>query len=126
MSSQNLTVWLPYPPSVNSHWQFGKGKMYLSSASVKFRRAVWQALLEQHGTQYRKFGENLIWMRVQLSPPDKRKRDIDGPIKELLDSLAEAKVYADDCQIKNLSVQMNEPAPDDPGCWVMIGEWDTP
>jgi crossover junction endodeoxyribonuclease RusA len=40
-----------------------------------------------------------------LRPPDRRRRDIDNTAKAILDALAGAGVYDDDCQIDRLVIE---------------------
>jgi crossover junction endodeoxyribonuclease RusA len=44
-------------------------------------------------------------MDVEWRPRDRRKRDIDGPLKALLDSLQHCGIYSDDCLIEELTVR---------------------
>lgn len=56
----------------------------------------------------------MLKMTILLSPPDKRKRDVDNYHKAALDALARAGVYANDCQIKSMRTIMS-PCPSVPG-----------
>ena len=55
---------------------------------------------------------------VDLYPKDRRRRDIDAPLKALLDLLTHANVWHDDSQVKQLIVTMH--APDGGRCVVRI------
>jgi crossover junction endodeoxyribonuclease RusA len=52
----------------------------------------------------------LARLRVSIiaHPPDRRKRDLDNILKPLLDVLAHADVYKDDCQIDALTIERAE------------------
>jgi crossover junction endodeoxyribonuclease RusA len=45
-----------------------------------------------------------LWL--ELYPPDRRVRDIDNPLKALLDALRAAGMFADDRQIKRLLIEL--------------------
>jgi crossover junction endodeoxyribonuclease RusA len=47
---------------------------------------------------------NRIAVSIQLSPPDRRRRDIDNSLKALLDSLTYAHVWEDDSQIDDIRI----------------------
>jgi crossover junction endodeoxyribonuclease RusA len=48
--------------------------------------------------------------KIFLSPPDKRRRDVDNYSKGILDALENAQVFYDDCQIKHLEIFMLNPS----------------
>ena len=52
-----------------------------------------------------------IKLSVTLCPPDNRKRDIDNPMKALLDSLQHGLAFLDDNQIKKMDVTFGSPCP---------------
>lgn len=106
------TFVLPYPPSVNHYKKLGKisltksGKLYQARVNSPetlnyYKEVHWKVAQERIGAPR----TDLISMTVDLHPPDNRKRDIDGPLKVLLDSLQRAAVYKDDCQIYKLVVE---------------------
>lgn len=95
---------LPYPPSVNTYWRhrvFGRRPIvYVTDAGIQYREAVKNTI---------KLAEPItgnLSVTVYLYPPDKRKRDIDNPLKALLDAMTHAGAWADDSQIKQLRVEM--------------------
>ena len=58
---------------------------------------------------------------VEVTVPDKRRRDIDNVVKALLDAMEQAGCYEDDSQIENLIVQ--RVGCESPGCVdVYIGQ----
>jgi crossover junction endodeoxyribonuclease RusA len=59
-------------------------------------------------------------MRIELTPPDNRKRDIDNCFKALLDSLEGAAVFINDSQVKELHAVMLPKG--DGQCLVMVTE----
>ena len=52
--------------------------------------------------------QSTISAEVYLYPPDKRKRDIDNPIKVLLDSLVKGGLLQDDSKIARLLIERCE------------------
>ncbi|WP_394026610.1 RusA family crossover junction endodeoxyribonuclease [Desulfovibrio falkowii] len=107
---KDLTLTLPFPPSVNHYWRhvtlpLGKGKKgfrvqtLISADGRKYKESVCQEVLRQRIV----LGITApVMMSVLLCPPDRRRRDVDNYAKALLDSLVEAKVLKDDSQIRDL------------------------
>lgn len=86
-----VTVILPWPPSGNhSHGQTANGGRYLLPHVRDYRAEVVRRCIGlPHLTgPYR--------LRVELSPPDARRRDADNAIKQLLDALNVAGLVPDD------------------------------
>jgi len=98
--SRALVMSLPYPPSVNSYWRnIGPGRTILSAKAREYRKAM----LATIGARKPLLGR--LRVVVELSPPDKRRRDLDNCMKSLFDALQHAGVYRDDEQIDFFSVQ---------------------
>ncbi len=95
---------LPYPPSINTYWRhrvFGRRPIvYVTDAGVAYREEI--KLL---AGVVRPLDGDLVVV-VNLYPPDRRRRDIDNPIKALLDAMTHAGIWRDDSQIKKLTVEM--------------------
>lgn len=101
----DLTIVLPFPPSVNHYWRhvvIGKYvRTLISAAGREFKRKVARALERQLGGQRTPIlGHCRLY--VALHAPDRRRRDVDNYAKALLDSLTEAGMWADDSQIRDL------------------------
>jgi len=91
---------LPYPPSVNTYWRnIGPGRTILSKRAREYRKSV----LAIVGPAKPLLGR--LSVSIILSPPDKRKRDLDNAFKGVLDGLAHACVYRDDEQIDELTIR---------------------
>jgi crossover junction endodeoxyribonuclease RusA len=90
---------LPYPPSVNSYWQRNQnGSVRVSDKAKAFRAQVVDVTkpLQLQGR---------LSVSVDLTMPDKRGRDIDNPMKALLDALQYARVIENDEQIDELNIR---------------------
>jgi crossover junction endodeoxyribonuclease RusA len=98
---------LPFPPSVNSYWRAPNkgtlaGQHLISANGRKYRNAVLASILEAH----RRYPVPLVdevSVSLVLSPPDKRRRDLDNYFKALFDALTHARIWSDDVQIKQLN-----------------------
>jgi crossover junction endodeoxyribonuclease RusA len=110
-----ITLVLPYCPSVNNYKAVGRikrtksGKIYQCRFNTKQTMGYfyevylyWHQYM-QHNS-FPGFADATISVEVDVYPPDKRKRDLDGVVKVLLDSMQHAKIYDDDCQISRLLV----------------------
>lgn len=112
--TSDLTLVLPFPPSVNHYWRhviMGKYvRTLISAAGREFKLNVAQALQNQLGA---KIAPILCDCRlyVSLHAPDRRRRDVDNYAKALLDSLTEAGVWADDSQIRDLRLVWGDVLP---------------
>jgi crossover junction endodeoxyribonuclease RusA len=107
--SKMLTLTLPYPPSINTYYRHPssgplagrhlisqQGRNYQRDVAILSRRELRPPHLPAHGK---------MAVDITLSPPDKRKRDIDNPIKPLLDALTRAGIWKDDSQVSDLHVR---------------------
>lgn len=91
---------LPYPPSVNRYWRNVNGRTLISKAGRLYREAVsLNARSARAGTL-----TGRLSVTVELTMPDKRRRDLDNTLKALLDAMESARVYLDDSQIDRLEV----------------------
>lgn len=100
------TITLPYPPSLNTYWRSVRGRVLISAKGRSYRTLVAQAIMLA-----RKSGDAAAWpildrlaVRIDASPPDRRKRDLDNVTKALLDALTHAGVWLDDSQIDDLRI----------------------
>ena len=95
-----LVYELPYPPSINRYWRSVAGRMIISSKGRTYRKAVVRRLAAEGA---RELGGRLA-VKVEVYPPDRRRRDLDNVLKCLLDGLAHGGAYRDDSQIDRLVV----------------------
>lgn len=100
MNAQYLE--LPWPPTTNKYYRNVRGMMLISKAGREYKEKVEHVWKDQVG----QLVEGPVWLSVVLTPPDKRRRDLDNHCgKALLDAL-KGLAYEDDSQI-----------------WRLHGEW---
>ena len=100
---------LPWPPALNHYYRH-----------VVVKGAL-RVLISREGREYRHRLAMVVVLRgrakplagplrldLMLHPPDKRRRDIDGPLKALLDALTHAGVWEDDSQVRDLHVAFGD------------------
>lgn len=117
-ASRWLEITLPWPTNVNHYKKMGRitrtktGKYYQarvdSDETKQFYWAVWAAVREKG---LKSFDSATISVEVHAHAPDKRKRDLDGILKVLCDSMQKAGLYDDDYQIARLLVIRCDPDP---------------
>lgn len=96
---------LPWPPSINHYYGRARnGRVFIKKPGVAFRESVAEIVAEAGCTSETGKLAMFIW----VSPPDKRKRDIDNLVKATQDALQEAGCYENDCQIEGLHVERGE------------------
>lgn len=94
---ETLRLELPIPPLVNHYWRHitikGAPRTLISARGRDFRENVMQIVgREKKALKI----DSRVKINVRVYPPDRRKRDIDGYLKALLDSLTHAGVWLDD------------------------------
>lgn len=98
------TLEIPYPPSANKHWRsIGRGRVLLSEDGRRFRSLVAAAWLAS--PSFRPPLMRRVEVTLWLSPPDRRRRDIDNCVKPTLDALGHAGLFGDDEQVDVLVVR---------------------
>jgi crossover junction endodeoxyribonuclease RusA len=104
---------LPYPPSINHYFcRKRDGNMYIGDRGVEYRLAVKLAVVQAGIKPLKDCGLSMI---VHLFVPDLRKRDIDNPMKCLLDALTHGGAIVDDSRIAELMIYKHAPSSDDDG-----------
>jgi crossover junction endodeoxyribonuclease RusA len=100
-----INVRLPYPPTVNNYYAVVRGRKILSAKGRQYKVDAAVELLRQSAPR------NLtgrLEVLIDLYPPDRRKRDIDGPVKACLDALQDYGLFVDDSQIDDLRIRRRE------------------
>jgi Holliday junction resolvase RusA-like endonuclease len=93
-----LRLELPYPPSAN-HYYRHIGHVTLISRRGRAYRAAVVAMLQALGIRPL---SGPLDVRLELYPPDRRRRDCDNAQKPVLDALQHGGAYHDDSQIVHL------------------------
>ncbi len=98
-----ITLTLPYPPSINTYWQYHNKGVHLNPKGRAYRTHVTARCYEQLGLQSPLHGR--LKVTIDAYPPDARLRDLDNIQKPLLDALEFAQVFLNDAQIDHLITQ---------------------
>lgn len=106
---ENVRLELPIPPLVNHYWRHitinGTPRTLISARGRDFRKNVVQIV----GNEKKALKiDSRVKVNVMVYPPDRRKRDIDGYLKALLDSLTHAGVWLDDEQVDSIYITRGE------------------
>ena len=106
-----IEITLPWPPNVNHYKKAGRmtrtktGKYYQARVNTdETKHFYWQVWMAIHKEGLKSFAGAAISVEIDAHPPDKRKRDLDGILKVLLDSMQKGGLYDDDYQIARLLV----------------------
>jgi len=99
---------LDYPPSVNTYWRSWRGRVVLSAKGREYQSAAVGV------TDVTFDSEDRLAVSMELTMPDRRRRDVDGVFKAVLDAIGHAGIYDDDSQIDFLSIKRLGVEP--PGC----------
>ena len=100
---------LPYPPSVNHYYRNVSGRTLISAAGRAYRVRVAVEMSLQRPKPIRGPMRGRLRLEVEVSPPDRRRRDLDNILKALLDALQHAGLYGDDSQIDELEMRRRVP-----------------
>lgn len=124
-----MTAWshlFPFwPPSTNNIWRYDRGVVHLSPAARAFRKAVAGEILAKKALPARMLASDLA-VTLRLFPPNNHRRDIDNPLKSVLDAMTAAGLWWDDSRIKRLVVTMETPDPERRGkFWMEVEELPT-
>ncbi len=116
----NVTLALPWPPSVNHYYRHVGPRVHISRDGRRYRETV--------GAIARRAGNPIfsapVAVDLELYPPDNRRRDLDNSLKSLLDALTCAGVYEDDSLIQRLTVTKKKPEPPSGLALIRISEYE--
>lgn len=101
---REVIIEIPYPPTVNTYWRYVGGRPLISRKGREYRKSVGETLCLQRLETL----EGELEVDIRLHPPDRRKRDVDNTSKAILDSLAHGGLFADDSQVRRLSIERCE------------------
>ena len=103
-----FTLELQYPPSWNHFYSYVRGRPLLSKDAREYRKHVrYQLMLSKFKPM---LGD--LAVRIEISPPDQRRRDLDNAQKTILDALQNGGAFWDDSQIAWLLTVRLDPIPD--------------
>lgn len=99
-----LKTTLPWPPSANRYWRYWNGRIIINREArdykkhVQYLSCLWP-VKRIHGR---------IDLKLDIHPPDKRKRDLDNLLKITIDALESTGIFEDDSQIDRILVERKE------------------
>jgi len=96
-----VTMKLPIPPSNNTYYRNFRGRMVLGKPGREYKITIQEYVTENN---IPKFGSNRLHAMITIFPKDRRKFDLDGRLKGLLDSLQDAGVFDDDEQLDQITI----------------------
>ena len=108
MPKLELTLKLPFPPSVNQLWRAIPNRgMVLSRAGRKYRDEAIYWIREQ--SKRTSPLEGRLEVLLEVFPPDRRKRDVSNIPKAVEDAITKAEIiWVDDEQIDDLRIVRRE------------------
>jgi crossover junction endodeoxyribonuclease RusA len=116
----NITLTLPWPPSVNHYYRHVGPRVLISREGRAYREKV--------AAIVREIGVNMfvcpVEVEIELHPPDRRLRDADNSLKCTLDSLTGAGVYEDDSLIQKITVTKCSPMPPNGMAIIRINDYE--
>ena len=103
---------LPWPPSVNHEWTMARGRTILAQAGRQYRARVNAFVMGQRheGQLPLEPLDFPLAVRLDLWPPDRRRRDADNYAKAAFDALTHAGVWLDDSLVRDCRSVMHGPA----------------
>ena len=96
---------LPYPPSVNHYYRHVGRRTLISREGRRFRERVRRVMAAMGIRPI----DGPVELRIEVYPPDRRRRDLDNAMKALWDSLQHGGAYHDDSQVRKVTAEMLEP-----------------
>lgn len=110
--SSPLILALPWPPSVNHEWTVARGRTILTQTGRQYRARVNAYVMGQRHEGSLPLAPlcSPLTVRIDLWPPDRRRRDVDNYAKAAFDALTHAGVWVDDSLVKDVRCVMHGPA----------------
>lgn len=109
---------LPYPPTLNHFYARSGTKLYRVKAYTDFIGYVSWLFKTQSPADWKKTGRFSV--KIDVYPPDRRKRDLDNLVKPIFDALTQGGAWNDDSQIDKFLVRRQAPNKDNPRVVVEI------
>jgi len=106
-----LVLALPWPPSVNHEWTMAHGRMILTAKGREYRARVnvLVAARRHAGDLPMEPLDSKLAVRIDMWPPDRRRRDADNYAKAAFDALTHAGLWSDDSVVRDLRSVMHGP-----------------
>jgi len=106
--NEAISIFLPYPPSGNHMWKHTKGGNHYLQKKAK---DYYEAVAFQIRSEGKMIGiDQPISVYCRISPPDKRRRDLDNAWKVIGDALTKGYLWQDDHFIRRLTLEWLEPS----------------
>lgn len=115
-----VVVHTPYPPSVNAIWRHVGKRVYRTPKYMTWLATAGQEWLVQRAKLKVKAIQGPFRATIILVPPDKRVRDIDNPIKCLLDLAKSLRITDDDSLCQKVSAEWGTAAQAPMGCCLIL------
>lgn len=117
-----ITMRLPLPPTNNTYYRNFRGRMILGKPGRDYK-----ALVQEYVTvnEIPSFGDARLQAIITVFPKDRRKWDLDGRLKGLLDSLQDAGVYNNDEQFDQIQIARGKIKVGG-GCTIVLATLDSP
>ena len=109
-----LILALPWPPSVNHEWTMARGRTILTQTGRQYRARVNVLVMARRhaGELPLEPLDFPLAVRLDLWPPDRRRRDADNYAKAAFDALTHAGLWIDDSVVKDCRSVMHGPVKD--------------
>ena len=109
---------LTNPPPLNHIYRYTNRGVYKTHKAKAWQEeAAWEIKLSKPG-----HFKGEVTVKVEIYPPDKRRRDIDSSLKLLLDAIQDSGAIDDDYQVAELIVRRMEPDRKNPRLELLIDE----
>lgn len=110
------TLWLPWPPTANTMFGLKGHHRFVSKSYAKWKDEASAHILMQRSLVM----DGCVAITIALTPPDKRRRDIDNHVKPVLDILVTHKIIEDDNLeiVRRITVEVAQDA--HPGAQVTV------
>lgn len=109
VENEDLTLTLPFPPSVNHYWRHcaqgrsGNVRVYITTKGREFREQVCRIV---RGKGLAIGLDAPLAVSIVLRPPDRMRRDLDNyGGKALLDAITKSGLWLDDSQVRELNIK---------------------